>query len=197
MKLGGGYVPKNRPKCMQQRGGLCPQILRIWHEYHIQVLKMVKKKQLVTGRKFSLEKKSGRNTKQTVSGSQNRPNKNQQPSMAERIYLTNLCPDWWPSQPRYYELINTPSSLNHEYSSSWPARSTLSASLGGYVPYIYCHDICINRSAPVRNAGKNVWPPFPRRPNGTLVKMYGVLVGTPPWSYISWGVGIKMHNMHV
>ena len=63
-------------------------------------------------------------------------------------------------------------------------------SLGGYVPYIYCHDKCINKGTPVPNSRKNVWPPFPRRQNGTTVKMYGVLSGTPPWLYISWGVGI-------
>ena len=60
----------------------------------------------------------------------------------------------------------------------------------GYVPYIYCHDKFINKGTPVPNSRKNVWPPFPRRQNGTTVKMYGVLSGTPPWLYISWGVGM-------
>ena len=54
------------------------------------------------------------------------------------------------------------------------------ASLGGYVPYIYCHDKCINYGTPLRNSRKNVWPAFPRRQNGTPVKMYGVFRGHPP-----------------
>ena len=37
----------------------------------------------------------------------------------------------------------------------------------------------------MRNAGKNVWPRFPRRPNGALAEMYRVLEGKPPCSYTS------------
>ena len=39
----GGLSPKNRLKRMQQGGGICPQILRISHEYHIKAFKIVKK----------------------------------------------------------------------------------------------------------------------------------------------------------
>ena len=58
--------PKNRLKRMQQGGGICPQILRISHEYHFKAFKIVKKNQLVTGQKLRLDKDSGRNTKQNV-----------------------------------------------------------------------------------------------------------------------------------
>ena len=43
---------------MQQGRGICPQILRISHEYHIAFKIVKKKKQLVTGQKLSLDKKS-------------------------------------------------------------------------------------------------------------------------------------------
>ena len=38
---------------MQQGGGICPQILRISHEYHIKAFKIVKKNQLVTRQKIN------------------------------------------------------------------------------------------------------------------------------------------------
>ena len=53
----GVYVPKNRPKRMQQGGEICPQILRIWHEYHIKALKIVKKKSTCDREKILTTKK--------------------------------------------------------------------------------------------------------------------------------------------
>ena len=55
MKLRGDYVPQKSAKTYATRGGICPQILRISHEYHIKAFKIVKKNQLVTGQKLSLD----------------------------------------------------------------------------------------------------------------------------------------------
>ena len=66
MKLRGDYVPQKSAKTYATRGGICPQILRISHEYHFKAFKIVKKNQLVTGQKLRLDKDSGRNTKQNV-----------------------------------------------------------------------------------------------------------------------------------
>ena len=161
--------PKNRLKRMQQGGGICPQILRISHEYHIKAFKIVKKNQLVTGQKLSLD-----------------------------VHHHKISPKkWHDKSTRQKNHKKKTKNIAKPKKNQQPPKSKIQnplilTSLGGYVPYIYCHDKCINKGTPVPNSRKNVWPPFPRRQNGTTVKMYGVLSGTPPWLYISWGVGMEV-----
>ena len=172
--------PKNRLKRMQQGGGICPQILRISHEYRIEAFKIVKKNQLVTGQKLSLDKNSGRNTKQNVHHHKISPKKWHDKSTRQKN-----------QKKKQRTSQNQKKTQNQQPPKSKIQNPLILTSLGGYVPYIYCHDKFINNGTPVPNSRKNVWPPFPRRQNGTTVKMYGVLSGTPPWLYISWGVGMN------
>ena len=162
--------PKNRLKRMQQGGGICPQILRISHEYHIKAFKIVKKNQLVTRQKLSLDvhhHKISPKKWHDKSTRQKNHKKKQRTSQNQKKNTKSTTPKIQDPESAYFNIFR------------------------GYVPYIYCHDKCINKGTPVPNSRKNVWPPFPRRQNGTTVKMYGVLSGTPPWLYISWVVGIS------